>query len=345
VNVFLYIYSLNHRRHKEGILKKRILSGMRPTGRLHLGHLAGALENWVNLQDEYENYHLIADWHALTTAYDQTADLQENSRQMVIDWLSAGIDPQKSPIFIQSHIPEHAELHLILSMLVTVPRLQRNPAVKEQAQALHLEDIMSYGHLGYPVLQAADILLYKGNLVPVGEDQMPHLEIARELARRFNKLYARVFPEPEGKVNVFGRLPGTDAQRMSKSLNNTILISEEPESLGLKLRKCITDPQKIRMGDPGRPEVCPIFTYRKKFYPENIKEIEVDCKSGKLGCVVCKQGLATGLESYLAPVWEKRRYYENHPDEVDEIIADGDSRARLVAKSTMEEVRSAMKLP
>jgi len=325
--------------------KARILSGMRPTGKLHLGHLVGALENWVQLQDEYENFHLVADWHALTTAYDRTEELVENTREMVTDWLAAGIDPQKSPIFIQSHIPEHAELHLILSMLITLPRLERNPAVKEQAKLLNLEDKLSYGHLGYPVLQAADILLYKGNLVPVGEDQVPHLEIARELARRFNKVYSPIFPEPRAKLTNFKRLPGTDAQRMSKSLNNTILISDPPDVIAHKLRKCITDPLKVRKGDPGRPDVCPVFTYYQKFYPEAVDEVRAGCESGRLGCLEDKQNFSRKLIEYLEPIWEKRRFYEERPDLIAQIIADGDARARKIAAATMTEVRTAMKLP
>jgi len=326
-------------------VKERILSGMRPTGRLHLGHLFGVLENWVSLQDEYENFHLIADWHALTTSYEHTEEFAEDTRHMVIDWVSSGIDPAKSPIFVQSHVCEHAELHLILSMLITVPRLQRNPAVKEQAQALNLEDRMGYGHLGYPVLQAADILLYKGNLVPVGEDQLPHLEIARELARRFNKLYAPVFPEPQAKLNVFSRLLGTDGQRMSKSLNNTILIAEKPDDLALKIRKCYTDPKKVRKGDPGRPDGCPVFAYRQKCHPQSVDEVRVGCESGQLGCVEDKKDLTEKLMAYLQPIWEKRRYYEEHPDLISQIIEDGDKRARAVARQTMAEVRDAMKLP
>jgi tryptophanyl-tRNA synthetase len=318
---------------------------MRPTGRLHLGNWAGVLENWVHLQEEYENFHLVADWHALTTEAHNTADLGENTQQMVIDWLAGGIDPDKSPIFIQSHIPGHAELHLIFSMLVTVPRLERNPAVKEQARALNLEDKMAYGHLGYPVLQAADILLYKGNLVPVGEDQVPHLEIAREIARRFNKLYAPVFPEPEAQLNKYSRLPGTDGQRMSKSLNNTILISDTPEDLAFKLRKCITDPQKVRKGDPGRPEVCPIFTYWQKFAPERCAEVDAGCRSGELGCVQDKKDLTQKMTECLQPFRDKRAYYESHPGEVTDIIAEGDRRANAVAQQTMSEVREAMKLP
>jgi len=318
---------------------------MRPTGKLHLGHMTGALESWVALQGEYDNYHLIADWHALTTALDRTAEIKENTHQMVMDWIACGIDPEKSPIFVQSKIPEHAELHLIFSMLVTVPRLERNPAVKEQAKALNIEDKMSYGHLGYPVLQAADILLYKGDLVPVGEDQLPHLEISREIARRFNKLFAPVFPEPDGKITKFARFPGTDGQRMSKSLNNTILISEKPEDLEQKLRKCITDPQKIRKGDHGRPEVCPVFTYRQKFAPETADQIATDCRSGALGCVADKQDLTKIIINTLQPVWDKRRPFEENPRLIDEILDDGTRRAQIVARQTMAEVREAMKLP
>jgi tryptophanyl-tRNA synthetase len=318
---------------------------MRPTGKLHIGHLAGVLENWVNLQDEYSNFHLVADWHALTTECDRTAELAENTREMVIDWVSAGIDPQKSPIFVQSHIPEHAELFLIFSMLITVPRLERNPAVKEQARQLHLEDRMAYGHLGYPVLQAADILLYKGDLVPVGEDQVPHLEIARELARRFNKLYDHVFPYPEAKLNEFSRLLGTDAQRMAKSLNNAILIADAPEVITKKLRRCITDPQRVHKNDPGRPEICPVYYYHKKFHPQTVAEVQVGCEKGTLGCVEHKNDMTRKLLDYLEPVWEKRSHYEEHQQLIDEIIEDGDRRAGEIARTTMAEVRAAMKLP
>jgi tryptophanyl-tRNA synthetase len=319
---------------------------MRPTGKLHLGHLVGALESWVELQDRYENFHLVADWHALTTAYDRTKDLRENTHEMVIDWISSGINPEKSPIFVQSHIPEHAELHLIFSMLVTVARLERNPAVKEQAKQLNLEDKLSYGHLGYPVLQAADILLYKGDLVPVGEDQVPHVEIAREIARRFNQIYkTRIFPEPEARLTEFKRLPGTDAQRMSKSLGNTILIADPPDTISQKLRKAVTDPLKVRKGDPGRPDICLIFTYHQKFDPGTVSDAREGCESGRLGCLEHKMDLLKKIVEYLQPIWEKRRFYEAHPDEVRRIIADGDARARAVAKQTMAEVRSAMKLP
>jgi len=319
---------------------------MRPTGKLHLGHLVGALESWVQLQDQYDNFHLVADWHALTTGYENTTALRENTRDMVIDWLAAGIDPDQSPIFVQSHIPEHAELHLIFSMLVTVARLERNPAVKEQARALHLEDRISYGHLGYPVLQAADILLYKGDLVPVGEDQVPHVEISREIARRFNKLYkTRVFPEPEARLTQFARLPGMDGQRMSKSLGNSILMADPPDVIQQKLRRTITDPLKIRKGDPGRPDICPIFTYHAKFYPPTLQTAREGCESGQLGCVEHKLEVTQRLVEYLEPIWDKRRYYEAHPEDVTRILDQGDRRAGDIARQTMKEVRDAMKLP
>lgn len=324
-------------------MKKRILSGMRPTGKLHLGNYVGALENWVKLQGEYENFHLVADWHLLTTNLD-TSQVEANTIEMVIDWLSAGIDPEKSPIFVQSKIKEHAELFLIFSMLVTVPRLERNPTVKEQARDLGTESNIVFGHLGYPVLQAADILLYQAHLVPVGEDQMPHIELTREIARKFNNTYDEVFVVPRGKLTEFARLPGLDGRKMSKSLGNTILLSDPPDEIAKKVMKAITDPQKIRLGDPGRPEICNVFTYHKKFNPDETKQISADCKSGKLGCVACKKNLAVKLAQYLAPFQEKRQYYEQHVDDVKEIIDDGTRRAQKVAAETMNRVHQAMKI-
>jgi tryptophanyl-tRNA synthetase len=323
--------------------KQRILSGMRPTGKLHLGHLVGALENWVALQQEYQNFHLVADWHVLTTDYQRTGEIWDNTVEMVIDWLAAGIDPKISPILVQSQVKEHAELHLIFSMLVTLSRLERNPAVKEQAKALGLEKVISYGHVGYPVLQAADILMYKADLVPVGEDQVPHVEIAREIARKFNAMYGKVFPEPEAKLTKFARLPGTDRQRMSKSVGNSILMSDSPDEMWGKLRGAITDELKIRKGDPGRPEICLIFTYHKKFSPTEIAEVERDCRSGALGCVDCKRRVHQRITEYLAPITERRVYYATHRDEVIAIIEDGTGRARAIAKATMAEVHEVMK--
>jgi len=324
------------------IKKKIILSGMRPTGKLHLGHLTGALESWVAMQGEYQNYHLIADYHALTTDPD-TSGIYENSIDMLVDWLSAGLDPEKSPMFRQSKIKEHSELHLIFSMLITAARLERNPTLKEQIRDLNMDNVV-YGHLGYPVLQAADILLYKGDVVPVGEDQLPHIEITREIARRFNTQYAPVFPEPEGKITKFARLPGLDGKRMSKSIGNTILLSDSPEVITKKLRTAVTDPQKLRKGDPGHPDICLVFAYHNKFNRSEIPEIRENCESGKLGCVDCKMNCAKKIIDSLAPNREKRAYYESHMDKVKDILAEGEKRAGTIAEQTMAEVHEAMKL-
>ncbi len=316
---------------------------MRPTGKLHLGHLVGALENWVALQYEFQNFHLIADYHALTTSL-ATRDLQQNSIDMLIDWLAAGIDPAVSPVFRQSQIKEHTELHLLFSMLITSARLERNPTVKDQVRDLHIENI-SYGHLGYPVLQAADILLYKGELVPVGEDQVPHVEITREIARRFNGEYGAVFPEPEARLTKFARLPGLDGNmKMSKSAGNTILLSESPEEIRAKLKKAVTDPLKVRKGDPGRPEVCLVYTYHEKFNIAETEQIAEDCRSGKLGCVDCKLNAASHIAAVLEPIRERRRHYETHLEDVKAILHDGEERAQSVARSTMDEVHQVMGL-
>ncbi len=315
---------------------------MRPTGKLHLGHLVGALENWVALQNEYQNYHLIADYHALTTNLD-TAHIQQNSTDMLIDWLAAGLDPERSPMFRQSQIKEHTELHLIFSMLITAARLERNPAVKEQVRDLHIENV-SYGHLGYPVLQAADILLYRGDLVPVGEDQVPHVEITREIARRFNLQYGKVFPEPEAKLTKFARLPGLDGpdRKMSKSTGNTILLADSTDEISRKMRSAVTDPKKVRKNDPGRPEVCLVFTYHQKFNSQEQDEIAANCRIGALGCVECKTRIASAIAHQLEPVREKRAYYESHPAKVQEVLIDGEKRARARAQETMGDVRTAM---
>ena len=325
--------------------KKRILSGMRPTGKMHLGNYVGALENWIKLQDEYQNYHLVADYHVLTTDL-STEEIYSNTIEMVTDWLAAGLDPEKSPIFRQSQIKEHTELFLIFSMLITKARLERNPTLKEQVRDLNIENLI-YGHLGYPVLQAADILLYKGEVVPVGEDQLPHIEITREIARKFNTQYALdnpVFLEPEGKITNFARLPGLDGQRMSKSAGNTIFLSDHPDVIIQKLRKAVTDPQKLRKNDPGRPEVCLVFTYHKKFNPGEIPEIDTNCRSGALGCVDCKLRCASKINEMLAPILEKRKIYENDVNKVKEILNVGESKAKAVAKQTMDEVHQKMKI-
>ncbi|MDI6809531.1 MAG: tryptophan--tRNA ligase [Candidatus Eisenbacteria bacterium] len=322
--------------------KGRILSGMRPTGRLHLGNYVGALENWVALQDQYETFFMVADWHALTTGYADTSSIKEDTRDMVIDWIAAGIDPERSPVFVQSHIKQHAELHLLFSMIITTARLERVPTLKEQVRTLKLSET-TYGHLGYPVLQASDILVYRADTVPVGEDQLSHIEVTRELARRFNSLYGEVFPEPQAKLTKFPRLPGTDGQRMSKSVGNTILISDPPPVIKKKLRSAVTDPEKIRLGDKGHPEVCLVYTYHGKFNAPELKEIERGCRSGELACVPCKENLSSKISSFFQNLRDRREEMEADPEKVERWISEGDDRARHVAEETMEEVRKAMK--
>jgi tryptophanyl-tRNA synthetase len=334
----------------------RILSGMRPTGRLHLGNYVGALENWVRLQDDgWTNFHMVADWHMLTTGHEDTSRLQQHTWDMVLDWLGAGLDPAKSVIFVQSAVKEHAELHLLLSMLVSKARLERIPTLKEQIRDLGMdEQTISYGHLGYSVLQAADILLYRATHVPVGEDQVPHVELTRELARRFNFLYAAgrapVLTEPEAQLTSFARLRGLDGQRMSKSLGNTILLAEEPDEIEKKVMQAYTDPKKLRKDDPGRPEAdekdghpgCVVWEYHRKFNPGEAEAIAIRCRAGQLGCVADKKHLARVMSEALAPIRERRERWEKDPDTVRDVLRDGTRRAREVARETMDQVRSAM---
>jgi tryptophanyl-tRNA synthetase len=316
---------------------------MRPTGKLHIGHYLGALENWLDLQNKYNCHFLIADYHVLTTNLD-TSEIYQNSIDMLIDWLAVGIDPVKAPMFRQSQIKEHTELFLIFSMLITTARLERNPTLKDQIRDLNIESVI-YGHLGYPVLQAADILLYKGDFVPVGEDQVPHVEITREIARRFNNQYGNVFPECEPLLTKFKRIIGLDGNaKMSKSLGNTIYLSDDRETVKQKLRKAVTDPQKIRKNDPGHPDVCVVFSYHQRFNESEIQEIETNCKNGSLGCVDCKLKCAEKISQMLEPILEKRKNLENHIDDVKDILHDGEKRAREIASSTMAEVRKIMNL-
>lgn len=319
--------------------KRIILSGNRPTGRLHLGNYTGALENWVALQDEFTCYFMVADWHVLTTDYEHSSEIPQNTREMVMDWISAGIDPETSTVFVQSHVKEHAELYLLFAMLITTARLERNPTLKEQVRDLDMEEGVSYGHLGYPVLQASDILLYRAHVVPVGEDQLPHIEITREIARKFNRVFGRVFPEPDGRLTKFARFPGLDGRRMSKSLGNTIEMADSPEDITKKVKTAFTDPERKRKTDPGRPEVCLIYTYWNKFKPEDAPEIYEGCTTASLGCVDCKKRVAGAIADYLAPLRERRKEYEDHSERVEEIIRDGDERARVRAVETMEQVR------
>lgn len=325
--------------------KQIILSGNRPTGRLHLGNYTGALENWVALQKQFRCFFMVADWHVLTTDYQHTATIAESTREMVTDWISAGLDPNESVIFVQSHVKEHAELYLVLAMLISTARLERNPTLKEQVRDLHMDqdgEGITYGHLGYPVLQAADILMYRAHVVPVGEDQLPHIEITRELARKFNRLYGEVFPVPDGRLTKFARFPGLDGKRMSKSLGNTIDLADSPEAIQEKIKTAFTDPERKRRTDPGRPEVCLIYTYWNKFAPQTSAEIYEGCTTAKLGCVECKQRVGRAIADYLAPLREKRRELESKPGAVDEVIRAGDETARRAAVATMDRVRERM---
>jgi tryptophanyl-tRNA synthetase len=327
---------------------KIILSGMRPTGKLHIGHYVGALENWVALQNDYQNYHLIADYHNLTTSLD-TGNIFNDSLDMAIDWIACGIDPEKSPIFRQSQIKEHTELFLIFSMLITKARLERNPTLKEQIKDLNLHTI-AYGHLGYPVLQAADILLYKGDLVPVGEDQVPHVEITRQIASNFNEKFKNksgrnIFPVPEPKITDFARLPGLDGKaKMSKSLDNTILLSDDADTIKSKMKKAFTDPDKLRKGDSGNPDICLVFTYHKKFNKEETDDIRQGCTTGHLGCADCKLKISSKISGYFGPVREKRSELEQNKKHVLEILIQGENTAREIAVNTMNEVRESMKI-
>ncbi|MDT7903867.1 MAG: tryptophan--tRNA ligase [Candidatus Caldipriscus sp.] len=383
---------------------KVVLSGMRPTGRMHVGHLKGVLENWVKLQENYKCYFEVADWHALTDEPTRNREVLRNTLDMVKDWLAVGIDPKRSVIFRQSLVPQHAEIHLIFSMLVSVNRLLRNPTFKEKVSelrkkkseiklSLNLENLsvegevggivefikredkekgekflrgvigrikeevlerlsfldfdeslvpseISYGFLGYPVLQAADILIYKGELVPVGEDQLPHLELSREIARDFNRIYGEVFPIPEPLLTEIPKILGIDGRKMSKSYNNAIFISDTPEEITQKVKKSITDPMKIRKGDPGRPEICPIFYLHKAFNPDESYEIEENCRKGVLGCVDCKNRIAGKLISALEPYREKAK--ELSDDLIMDVIREGSRVARERAEETVEEVRRVL---
>lgn len=323
--------------------KKRILSGLRPTGKIHLGHLVGALSNWVKLQDDYQCFYVIVDYHALTTDYADTSRIKEYVFEIAVDWLSVGLDPNRSTLFIQSHVQEHAELHLLLSMIVPIPWLERVPSYKEQQRELPDRDLSTYGWLGYPLLQTADIIIYKAHYVPVGEDQVPHIELAREIVRRFNNFYGEIFPEPEVLLTKTPKLLGLDGRKMSKTYENFINISDEPEVIHRKVTSMFTDPQRIKRSDPGRPHLCNVFSYHKLFSPEDrVKQIEGDCQKGIIGCTDCKEYLASQLADALSPYLEKRKQYLSKPDLVHDIFSQGTKKAREIARATMAEVKEAM---
>lgn len=324
-------------------MKGRILSGMRPTGSLHIGHLS-VIQNWVALQDEYNCYFSIVDLHALTTGYEDKLNLPLLRREIALDWLSVGIDPEKSAVFIQSEVKEHAELHLLFSMFTPLSWLERVPTYKDQIIQLSQQgkDIATYGFLGYPLLQAADILVYKANVVPVGEDQLPHIELCREVARRFNHLFAPVFPEPKGLVGKVPLLPGVDGRKMSKSYNNAISLTASSEEIKTRVQQMITDPARLRKDDLGHPEVCIVFKFHQIYTPE-VAEVEDNCRKGKVGCVACKRHLAENLESLLNPFRERRSYWEE-PGRVEKVLKEGAERARETASETMKEVRCSIGL-
>jgi tryptophanyl-tRNA synthetase len=330
--------------------RARVVSGMRPTGRLHLGHLVGALGNWVPLQDRYDCFYFVADWHALTSDFADTSQLRANAYDNVADWIGAGLDPEKSTFFVQSLVPEHAELSLLLSMVVPVPWLERVPTYKEQQETLTDKDLSSIGFLGYPVLQTADVTMYDAQFVPVGEDQVAHLELAREVVRRFNNIFGpgdNVLVEPQPLLTTFGRLPGLDGdKKMSKSLGNTIHLSDSPEDVQKKVRSMYTDPKRVRADIPGTVEGNPVFIYHDAFNPDKaeVEDLKARYRAGKVGDVEVKTKLAHALNAHLDPIRERRAAVLATPDRLRDILFTGSERARAVARETMERVRDAVKI-
>lgn len=316
---------------------------MRPTGALHIGHLS-VIQNWVSLQEDYDCYFSVVDLHALTSGYEDKLDFTRLRRDIALDWLSVGINPEKSAVFIQSEVKEHSELHLLLSMFTPLSWLERVPTYKDQIQQLSMQgkDLGTYGFLGYPLLMAADILVYKASVVPVGEDQLPHVELCREIARRFNYLYGSVFPEPKALVGKVPLLPGVDGRKMSKSYHNAISLTASPEEIKTRVQQMITDPARLRKDDPGHPDVCIVDKFHQIYTPE-VAEVEENCRAGKIGCVACKRLLAENLEKLLSPFRERRVYWEE-PGRVEKVLEEGALRAHEAAAVTMKEVRSAMGL-
>ena len=329
----------------EAARNKIVVSGMRPTGRLHLGHLLGTLRNWVALQEDFDCHFFVADWHVLTTDYERPADVDEFVHEMVLDWLAAGIDPERSIVFRQSDVVEHAELALLLGMLTPVPWLERNPTYKDQKNQLEGRDLSTYGFLGYPVLQAADILMYKAGVVPVGIDQVPHVELTRDIARRFNHLYGDVLPEPEPKLSPTPKVPGLDGRKMSKSYGNAIQLDEDPESIETRLGRMVTDPARARLKDPGNPAECPAFHLHQVYCSEEeIERVSEGCRTAGIGCLDCKKVMIPHLLEDLAPHRERRAELAARKGYVAEVLATGADRARAAARATMDEVRGAMQL-
>ena len=326
-------------------LKKRIVSGMRPTGPLHLGHYYGVLKNWIELQSDYDCFFFVADWHAMTSEYADPTRIKGFVPQLVMDWVASGLDPEHCTIFIQSHVKQHAELHLLLSMITPLGWLERNPTYKEIRQELVSKDLNTYGFLGYPVLQAADILMYMPQLVPVGHDQLPHLELTREIARRFNHLFGSFFPEPQARLTQASKLPGLDGRKMSKSYGNAIHLSEEMDAIKPKVLSMLTDTNRKRLKDPGDPGVCNLYPYHELMATEEEREeVKEGCVSASRGCMDCKKLVLANLDHFLAPIRERRRELEQNPDELAAIVARGTERAREQAALTMDRVRKVLNI-
>ena len=326
-------------------MASRVLSGMQSSGLMHLGNLLGALENWKTLQAQHECFFFVADWHALSTNYADTSRLKEFNQELLIDWLAAGIDPNRATVFMQSHVPEHAILHLLLSMIIPIPWLERNPTYKEKQDEIKEKDLSTYGFLGYPVLQAADILLYKPDLVPVGKDQLPHLELTREVGRRFNSLYTPVFPEPKEYLTQFPKVIGIDGRKMSKSYHNTINLSDTEPTVRQKLKTMVTDPARVRRTDKGNPELCPVYDFHKIFSTDStIKQVDTDCRTAAIGCIDCKKQVADAMVERFSPMWETRAAVTAHPKQTQDVVEEGRKRASAVARETMREVKEAMRI-
>jgi tryptophanyl-tRNA synthetase len=322
-----------------------VVSGARPTGRLHLGHLNGALKNWLQLQQQYRCFFFIADWHALTTEYADPAALRSHSESMLLDWLAVGIDPERAVLFGQSDVPAHAELFVMFSMIVPVPWLERVPSYKEQQEQLEGKDLSTFGFLGYPLLQAADILVYKATHVPVGEDQLPHVELTREVARRFNRLYREIFPEPQGIVMPAARVPGTDGRKMSKSYGNAVDLTDDPRFIYDKLSRMVTDVRRKRRSDPGDPKDCPAFRLHEIYCTEEEKaELTEGCKTAKIGCLDCKKVMIHHVVEELEPIRLRRLQLDERPGLAGEVLAEGATRAREVAAATLDEAKRGMGL-
>ena len=326
--------------------KPRVVSGMRPTGKLHLGHLVGALNNWSSLQDQYDCFYFVADWHALTSDYADTSGIVESAYDMVADWIAGGLDPERSTIFVQSLVPEHAELFLLLSMTVPIPWLERVPTYKEQVEQLTEKDLSTVGFLSYPLLQTADIIIYNAQYVPVGEDQVAHLELSREIVRRYQNFFGQLFVEPKPLLTKFPRLPGLDNRKMSKSYGNAINIADDPETVRKKVMQMYTDPKRVRADVPGTVEGNPVFIYHDAFNPDTaeVDDLKARYRTGTVGDVEVKKKLAAALNTFLEPMRARRAEILSRPDTLRDILHDGSRRARTIAQETMERVRTAAKL-